>query len=107
MSNPPEEPPVMDEYWQTIDGLETYAVSNYGRIVNVRTGRDVKIQEDKDGYLRAVIYRGGKRYKIYVHQLVAAAYFLNYKAGVGVDFVNGNKHDCTVTNLTLMKAVRR
>lgn len=99
--------PVLDELWVGVDGLETYAVSNYGRVMNVRTGKDLSVFKDASGYNHVYMYRQGKRYNVYVHLLVAQAFFLNYKSGVGVDFQNGNKDDCSVLNLTLMKAVRR
>jgi hypothetical protein len=107
MSNPPEEPPVMDEYWQGIDGLGTYAVSNYGRVVNVKSGKDLRVRVDSDGFHRVYLYRKGKRYDVFVHLLVASVFFLNWKPGVGVDFLNGDQSDCTVANLTIKKAIRR
>lgn len=107
MTNPPDEPPVMDEYWQGIDGLGTYAVSNYGRVVNVKTGRDVRVRVDHEGYNRVYLYRKGKRYDVYVHLLVASVFFLNWKRGIGIEFLNGNRSDCTVANLSISRAVRR
>lgn len=96
------EPPIMDELWVTLEGLETYNISNYGRIVNDRTGKEVKNWIDAEGHLRARIYRRGKRYSIYVHLLVARTFFLRYRSGVGVGFINGRKADCSVANLTLI-----
>lgn len=103
----PETNPRLDEFWEILDGLETYAVSNYGRVVNVKSGRDLRVYTDKHGYLRVNLYRRGKKYPTLVHLLVARVYFINYKEGVGVDFENGNKQDCSVLNLTLKKAIRR
>lgn len=97
--------PVSDEYWASIEGLPLYSVSNYGRVCNNKTGRHLKVTTDKQGYLRVYLHRKGKRYRVYVHLLVALVYFDQYKPGVGVGFLNGNRSDCTVANLTLMRAL--
>lgn len=97
-----KKPPVMDELWVTLEGLETYNISNYGRIVNDRTGKEVHTWIDPEGHLRARIYRKGRRHNIYVHLLVARTFFLRYRAGVGVGFINGQQSDCSVANLTLL-----
>lgn len=109
-NNKPWEPkePRLDEHWVTFEDLPTYAVSNYGRVMNVKTGRDLVTTLDKEGHLRVTLWYRGKRYRTYVHLLVAYAFFLEYKYGVRVSFVNGNKQDCSVLNLTLKhKAVRK
>lgn len=102
-----EKDPRLDEHWVMFEGFEKYSVSNYGRVMVTRTGHELKQTVDKDGHLRVYLHYQGKRYRVYVRLLVASAFFLNYKSGVGVGFLNGNKQDCSVLNLTLMKAVRR
>jgi len=90
----------LDEIWVEI-GIGAYEVSNFGRVMNGNTGRDLKPSPDKNGYLRVALHHGGKRYDAFVHRLVARAFFLNYKKGVEVKHKNENKSDNTVLNLTL------
>ncbi len=98
--------PRLDEHWVSFEGLPTYAVSNYGRVMNLRRNTDLVQKTDKDGFQRVHLYRRGKRYSVYVHLLVAQAFFVDYKAGLKVSFINGDKQDCSILNLTL-KAIRR
>ena len=96
----------LDEIWVEI-GLGAYEVSNYGRVVNANTGRDLTPSPDKNGYLRVALYHKGIRHDVYVHRLVARAFFLNYAKGVEVKHKNENKQDNTVLNLTLGAGCRK
>lgn len=92
---------MLDEVWVTVDGLERYAVSNFGRVINQERGNELKPSADKNGYLRVGLSRNGVVYHIPVHRLVAFAFFLNYESGIEVEHKNGIKSDNTVLNLTL------
>lgn len=91
----------IEELWVTFDVLPNYAVSNYGRVVNIKTGRELKGSPDKNGYLRVALYHNGVRHESYVHRLVAKAFFLNYEEGCEVNHISEYKDDNTVLNLTL------
>ena len=91
----------VEEVWVTIDGLERYAVSNYGRVINQERGNELTPSPDKNGYLRVGLSRDGRVYNVYVHRLVAFAFFLNYEAGMEVKHKNDLKTDNSVLNLTL------
>lgn len=91
----------LEEQWVAIDGLERYAISNYGRIVNQETDRELIPTPDKNGYLRVTLSRNGEKFNVYLHRMVAFAFFLNYEPGVAVEHRDGNKSDCSVLNLTL------
>lgn len=65
-----------DERWVTIDYADikknTYEISNYGRIRNIKKNKILKAFTDKDGYHRlelATYNKKGKKY--FVHRLVA------------------------------------
>ena len=96
-----ETEPLIDEIWLTIDGLERYAVSNYGRVINQERGNELTPSPDKNGYLRVGLSKNGKVFHLYVHRLVAFAFFLNYKHGIKVLHKNEDKSDNSVLNLTL------
>lgn len=91
----------LDEVWVTLDGLERYAVSNYGRVINQDRGNELTPSPDKNGYLRVGLSRNNKVYHVYIHRLVAKCFFLNYKKNVEVKHIDGNKNDNSVLNLTL------
>jgi hypothetical protein len=102
----PESDERMDEIWVEV-GIGAYEVSNFGRIVNGATGRDLKPSPDKNGYYRVALHYGGKRHDVFVHRLVARAFFLNYKQGVEVKHINEDKADNSVLNLTLGAGCRK
>jgi hypothetical protein len=97
----------LEEVWVTVDGLERYAVSSFGRVINQERGNELTPSPDKNGYMRVGLSRKGKTHHIYVHRLVAFAFFLNYKPGVEVRHKNENKADNSVLNLTLGAGCRK
>lgn len=90
----------IEEIWVELDEFSNYAVSNYGRVVNIVTNRDLKQTPDSKGYLRVELYNEGKRKRVYVHRLVAQAFFLNYSEDHAVSHI-GDKQDNSVLNITL------
>lgn len=92
-----------EEAWVVLDGLPNYAISSYGRVVKNSTGEELTPEKDEDGNLRIRVVRNGKAYWVYLHRLVAMAFFVNYTAYQPVYFKNGNREDCTVLNLTLRR----
>lgn len=97
----------LDEVWVTVDGLERYAVSNYGRVINQERGNELTPSPDANGYLRVGLTRKGVTKHVYVHRLVAFAFFLNYRPGIEVKHINDNKEDNSVLNLTLGGGCRK
>ena len=91
----------LDELWVTLDGLERYAVSNFGRVINQERGNELTPSPDTNGYYRVGLSRDGTVYHVYVHRLVAFCFFLNYAAGVEVKHISEDKSDNSVLNLTL------
>ena len=93
---------MLEEQWVPLSGYPNYEVSNYGRVTNVNTGRDISPYPDKrTGILRVAIYRNGSRKDVQLKRLVAKCYFLNYQDDSKVNHRNNNKADCSVLNLTL------
>lgn len=99
-------PEPVDEVWVGLDDLPNYSVSNYGRVVNDTTGKDLKPSPDGNGYLRVCLFHKGVRHWVYVHRLVAKVFFLNYKEGIEVKHKNKNLSDNSVLNLTLGQGCR-
>lgn len=93
---------MIEEDWVTLPGYPNYAISNYGSVTNVCTGRDLRPYEDRrTGTLRVAIYNNGVRRDVQVNRLVAECYFLNFTADSVVRHKNGDRSDCSVLNLTL------
>jgi len=91
----------LEEYWVAIDLLPNYVVSNYGRVVNVRTQRELKACPNGKGYPTVKLYHNGVPHQVYVHRLVAKAFFVDYAAGVEVKHLNHNLKDNGVLNLSI------
>ena len=92
---------MLEELWVPVEGFPNYEVSNYGRVVNVNTGRDLKAQVHKAGYLKVKLFHNGSCQFFYVHRLVARAFFVDYDERFTVELINEIRTDCTVANITL------
>ncbi len=98
-----------EEIWKDIEGYEgMYQVSNMGRIRSLsRKKIDGRKQNSKflslglhtTGYLRATLFKFGKRKQFYIHRLVAKAFCRNPKAKPEVNHINGKKTDNRASNL--------
>lgn len=91
----------LEEYWVAVDLLPNYVVSNYGRVVNVHTQRELKACPNGNGYPQVKLYHKGTPHTVYVHRLVAMAFFVDYEAGVDVKHLNNNLEDNGVLNLSI------
>lgn len=96
----------MEEEWVAIDGYPNYAVSNLGRVVNIKRDRLLLPRPNDEGHLRVSLSEGGQVRDFYVRRLVAAAFFSDYDPRQQVFHWNDDKEDNTVNNLRLRKTVR-
>ena len=69
-----------EEIWKTIEGFESYQVSNFGRVKSFKLDKEriLKPNIDHDNYYVVTLYKNKTRRLMKVHQLVAIA-FLNHK----------------------------
>lgn len=83
---------VLDEY-------PNYAVSNRGEVTNIKYHRYLAPRVNTRGYLMVTLYgkRGGKQ--LYIHQLVAQAFFPDWMPGVQVRHVDEDRSHNHVSNL--------
>ena len=88
----------MEETFKTIKYYENYSVSNFGNVMNNKTGRILKPSEDKDGYFRVNLYANNIK-TIHIHRLVAEAFLENPEEKICVDHINNNKQNNNVENL--------
>ena len=92
------------EVFRSIDGYKSYAISSFGRVKNVKTGKILKARNDKYGYLRVNLYeyRVMKTHKI--HKLVANAFIDNPNNKQCVDHKNNDRTNNDISNLRFATA---
>ena len=69
-----------NEQWRDIDGYYgAYQVSDLGRVRSLKYGktRVLRPRKEKNGYLRLILWKDGKRKDFSVHRLVAQAFIDN------------------------------
>lgn len=92
---------IMEEWRQIVINGEKwdYEVSDCGNVRNIRTGKRLKPQKSKKGYLRVGLYKNEKYNNFQVHRLVANAFIPNPNNLETVNHINENKEDNRVENL--------
>lgn len=90
-----------EEHWVPVPGFPNYEVSNMGRVVNIKTGVDLKPRTTNLGYVQVALYDKGIRMDRVIHRIVAQAFFVDYDDNIEVRHINGDKTENTVRNLTL------
>lgn len=102
----------MKEIWKEIQGYNgVYFVSNFGNVKSIdhyckgrigsgkQTGRILKQQKCKKGYLRVSLSLNKKRFQTGAHRLVALHFIPNPENKPQVNHINGIKTDNRVENL--------
>ncbi len=88
---------------QILFGKNNYFIYKDGKVENIKTGRFLKCQVDKDGYRRIGLHNGscGKRIVKYfkVHRLLAIAYIPNPLNKPQIDHINRDRSDNRLCNL--------
>lgn len=90
----------VEEVFVEVPGFPNYAVSNYGTVCNVVTEKDLK-PWSHDGKLLVKLHHEGVSKNLFVHRLVAQAFFVDYDDLVEVYHISPDKLDNCITNLHL------
>jgi len=93
----------LEEIWREIEDFPSYAVSNYGYVKNIDTNHILRPQDNGHGYLRVDLFFEGYHKKFYVHHLVALSFFGEYRRGMQITWVNGDRSNNATNNLRLMR----
>ena len=87
------------ELWKTVNGYESYEISNMGNVRNVRTGKQLSKFPISNGYLKVGLYTNGVAKPKFIHRLVAMAFCDGYSDGYVVDHIDGNITNNQASNL--------
>jgi NUMOD4 motif/HNH endonuclease len=88
------------ETWKRIaDYEDTYEISNYGSVRNIKTGRVLKLDTKPNGYLSARLCKNSKVKTFLVHRLVAIHFIPNPDNKPVVNHDDGVKTNNHVSNL--------
>lgn len=88
------------EQWKDIKGYEGYQVSDWGRVKNLKFGRERILKGRKArGYLYVGLYQDGKQVIKKVHRLVAEAFLENPQNLPQVNHKDEDKTNNSVENL--------
>lgn len=82
-----------------IENYPNYTISDKGKIVNTNTNKELKPYIRKDGYVVATLSKGGKKYKCYLHRLVAETFIPNPDNLPQVNHIDEDKTNNCVENL--------
>lgn len=97
------------EEWRPVKGYEGYEVSSFGAVRSWKPLRNnapipneprkLRLQEDKDGYRKVVLYKDKRRKDFRVSALVCAAWHGERHSIMEVRHLDGNNQNDTPANL--------
>lgn len=89
----------MTEVFKTIEGYDTYSVSNEGRVRNDTTGKFLKGSTDTKGYIQVCFHKDYIQKTHKVHRIIAQAFITNPECKPCVDHIDNNPSNNVLTNL--------
>lgn len=90
-----------DEVWAEVDDFPDYIVSTHGKVMNRHTNKLLRPRDNSYGYSRVALRRDGKTHDVYIHHIVARAFFTGYFKGVRIKHQQDNS-DNSLMNLRFM-----
>ena len=92
----------MAELWKKVNDFPNYEISNYGKVRNSKTSKELSLLKGKNNYLSVCLYYKGKGKRLYVHRLVAIAFLENPEGKPQVDHIDTNRTNNKVDNLQMV-----
>lgn len=96
----------MKEEWVEIEGYPNYAVSNHGRVINLRRDVLLKPRPNDEGYLRVSLSFNGRVRDFYISRLVAMAFMPDYDPREQIINWDDDKENNMLSNLRMRKRAR-
>ena len=87
------------ETFVKIEGFEKYEVSNLGKVRNIKSGKVLKPQLNRNGYLMHLLYENNKQKHLYLHRIIAIAFIDNPEEKPCVNHIDENKLNNDLSNL--------
>ena len=87
------------EYFRAVDGFPAYEVSTDGRVRIIKSGRMMKLQVEKNGYIRVGLNKDKHQSRHLVHILVATAFCTKEEGSDIVDHIDQNPENNNYQNL--------
>ena len=87
------------ETFVKIEAFEKYEVSNLGRVRNMKSGRILKPQLHRDGYLVHLLCENNKKKNLFLHRIIATAFIDNPEGKPCVNHIDENKLNNDLRNL--------
>jgi hypothetical protein len=92
--------PYYKEEWKNISEYEgLYQVSSFMKVLNVKTGKILKLFKNEKGYLNVNLSKNGDIKMFRVHRLIAQAFVPNPENKPEVDHINTYRDDNRIENL--------
>ena len=90
---------LLSEKWKDIKDYENYEVSNLGRVKNKKTGRILKPEKTRDGYMRVSLCKDGIQRHALLHRLVSLTFLPNSQNLPQVNHKDEDKTNNCLDNL--------
>ena len=88
------------EDWRVITEYSNYAVSNKGRVINLKTKRLLKQFPNSQGYMNLCLWKNNKQKHFLVHKLVYMYFYNDFDFdGYVINHIDGNKTNNSLENL--------
>lgn len=84
------------EIWVDVKRNNNYSISNTGKIINKKNGKQLKASKDKNGYMAINL---GRKCRTHLHRLLAEAFIPNPDNKSEVDHINTIRDDNRLENL--------
>lgn len=97
------------EVWVGVKGYNKYAVSNFGRVMNLETGFMLSAVKNKRraAMPQVSLSQSGIQKKMAVGYLVAEAFFKDYDSELTVEHIDGDKENCRADNMKMSTEKKR
>lgn len=96
-----------DEGWRILGDFTKYAISDHGRVLNLKTGQFLTGTTTKYGYVRVQLLQNSVKRYGYIHRMVPEFFMEGYDPCYGIEHANLDRTDNRIENLIQTDERRR